>query len=288
MKKNGKKLAIILVFFALTAAAVTAFTTFINSEPHLFSSNDCLECHFTIPDAGDTGPFRFTRPISELCARCHKDLSPLSHSVGMAPSMPMPPGMPLDEQGRMTCATCHDPHKNRIDGRTGNKTYYLRVDKQGKAFCLLCHEDPVHPGEVRIFAVSGGLTHRRSMTRVHGFSDFSEANPDAKLDRLSLLCISCHGSDEHNVDKQQLGSGVYWHKGDGIGLSHPVGVDYDDAAWRNSELVKTDDLDKRLKLFDGKIGCCTCHDPYANGGGEGLVIGVKGSYQDLCLACHNL
>ena len=287
MKKNAKKIAVLLVFLALSAAAVTAFTTFVNTPPHSFSSNECLECHFTIPNPEDPRPFRFNKPISELCARCHKDLSPLSHSVGMAPTMRMPKGMPLDDLGMMTCATCHDPHKNRFNGK-GKKTYYLRVEKQGKAFCLLCHEDPAHPGEVRIFSASGGLTHRRSMTRSHGFANFSVSDSDTKLDQLSLHCIGCHGANEDNVDIKTLGSGVYWHKGNGIGLSHPVGIDYDDAAWRNKELVRSEDLDSRIKLFDGRIGCCTCHDPYANGGGEGLVIGAEGSYQDLCLSCHNV
>jgi predicted CXXCH cytochrome family protein len=289
-KKSTKKASMpwIIVPLLVLVCAVAAYSTFINYAPHFFSTNECLECHFTIPQAGGEKPLRFVKPVTELCGRCHKDLNPLSHVVDVVPTMNMPEGMPLDALGMLTCATCHDPHRNRVDTRTGKRTYYLRTDRQGKAFCLLCHEDPQHPGEVSIFSKRDEVTHRRSMTRSHGFSNFSVVDKDVKLDRISLQCMGCHGADEKTVDLKKLGQGVYWMRGSGIGLSHPVGVDYDDAAWKNRELIPLKEVDKRIKFFDGKVGCCSCHDPYSPGGGAGLVIGAKDSYQALCLACHNV
>jgi hypothetical protein len=287
LASTKKKQVVITVLVAVAVSAVIAYATFINYAPHLFSTNECLECHFTIPQAGDEGRMRFNKPISELCGRCHKDLNILSHVVDVVPSMKMPDGMPLDSLGMMTCATCHDPHRNRVDSRNGKRTYYLRTERKGKQFCLLCHEDPMHPGVVSIFTPRGEVTHRRSMDRSHGFATFSSLEDNVKLDPVSLMCIKCHEPDEREADTEQLAKGVWLHGG-GIGLSHPIGTDYEDAAWRNRELVSIKDLDERIKLFDGKIGCCSCHDPYSKGGGAGLVIGEKGSYQDLCLGCHKL
>lgn len=287
MVSANKKITLVAILLVVAASAVIAYSTFINYAPHMFTTNECLECHFTIPQAGDEGPMRFTKPISVLCGRCHKDLNVLSHVVDVVPSMNMPAGMPLDNLGMMTCATCHDPHRNGIDPSTGKKTYYLRTDMQGKRFCLLCHEDPMHPGMVSIFTPLGAVTHRRSMDRSHGFATFNSLEDSVKLDPVSLMCIKCHEADEREADTEKLAQGIWTHGG-GIGLSHPIGTDYESAAWKNRELVHVTDLDERIKLFDGKIGCCTCHDPYGKGGGAGLVIGEKNSYQDLCLGCHKL
>jgi hypothetical protein len=77
-----------------------------------------------------------------------------------------------------------------------------------------------------------------------------------------------------------------WTHGGGIGESHPVGVSYEDAAWNNRELVNPGELDKRIVLFEGRIGCCSCHNMYMVGGGQDLVIGTEDNYRDLCMACH--
>lgn len=275
-----------LALVLLLASGTAVYSTFINTRPHLFSATECFECHFTVPDVGGQRPYRFTKPISGLCGRCHGGLSPLSHVVGVVPSMKMPEGMPLDALGMMTCATCHDPHRNQIDSKTGRKTYYLRVEFTGQRFCLLCHESRKVPGQLSIYARGGGLTHRRSMTRSHGFTNFSVVDPSVAIDPLSLMCMGCHGEGEEEADREKLGKGIWVHGG-GIGMSHPVGVDYEDAAWRNEEFVSPKYLDPRITLFDRKVGCCTCHDPYKMGGGDSLVISEGGSYQKLCQACHN-
>lgn len=275
------------LFAVLLVASVVAYSTFINVAPHFFTTNECLECHFTIPNPDDPRPLRFNKPIGELCKRCHEDLSPLSHAVGIVPSMKMPEGMPLDGIGLFTCTTCHDPHMNRLD-KKGNKTFFLRGDKKGKAFCVLCHEDKEHKGELTIFAFTGKVTHRRTISLSHGFESFSGYDKDADLDPLSEMCSGCHAEDEEVVDIADIKKENMWSIGSGIGHSHPIGIDYDRAAWGNKELISMDDVDPRIVFFDGKIGCGSCHNLYAPGGGVSLVIGDRDNYQDLCFGCHNL
>ncbi|MBI5970861.1 MAG: hypothetical protein HY884_06875, partial [Deltaproteobacteria bacterium] len=50
-----------------------------------------------------------------------------------------------------------------------------------------------------------------------------------------------------------------------------------------ASLRDLDMLPKQIKLFGGKIGCATCHDPFSKGHSR-LVISNRKSA--LCLACH--
>jgi predicted CXXCH cytochrome family protein len=126
-------------------------------------------------------------------------------------------------------------------------------------------------------------SHRPVMDKSHGFAHFEVLDQSTNLDPLSLACLDCH--DDSASPKTTLGSGVWRHTTSGIGLTHPIGVDYSVATIAKTSYVPEEKLDKRLRLFNGKIGCCTCHDPYASQGNT-LVIGAHGNFQGLCLACH--
>jgi predicted CXXCH cytochrome family protein len=277
-------LELVAVFAAVALGAASVGSIFVNGEPHNFSTNECYSCHFTLPEPGSTEPMSFMDDITTMCTRCH-EVSSLSHVVDVEPQIPIPDGMPLSAQGTITCVTCHDPHCAPTNPKTGEKTYFLRLAGPGKQFCLLCHEDKNQPGEVTIFSPSGGVTHRRSMTLSHGLASFKVVDPLTDLDPLSVMCIRCHDNKEDEADKSKLGMGI-WDHGEGIGRSHPIGMNYGDAAWNNNELVPERDLDRRIVLFDDKVGCCSCHNMYAMGGGPGLVIGDMDNYQDLCFGCH--
>ncbi len=70
---------------------------------------NCTGCH----DAhGSEDSKMLVLPRQELCAKCH-DLSGMTHlhKVGMGPSKgAFAPGVPLDEQGRTNCYSCHLYH----------------------------------------------------------------------------------------------------------------------------------------------------------------------------------
>jgi len=244
-----------------------------NVPPHQFTDTQCYDCHYTIPQAGDTRPYRLMGRLDDLCRKCHGSLHIVSHVIGVRPTIPVPQSMPLDETGNITCATCHDPHSIAVDPATGNKTYFLRGGASGRQECGICH--------------SSGLqvsTHRPAMDRAHGFANFMILDPASRLDELSLACMGCHDGPS-DPEKTTLGAGVWLH-GTDVGLSHPIGTDYIGAARNNKELKPLEVMDARLVLFDGRLGCCTCHDPYMPGGGAGLRVGIKGSYAPLCMGCH--
>jgi hypothetical protein len=108
-------------------------------------------------------------------------------------------------------------------------------------------------------------------------------NMRVTLDPLSVYCLGCH-DNPNDLELTSPGSLIYKHATDN-GLSHPIGINYDEAASRTKD-VKSNGMDQRIMLFDGKIGCCSCHDPYALGGGVGLRIGDRVNWVELCKGCH--
>ena len=87
---------------------------------------DCTTCH--VP-AGPSGTGALRKGLSDLCTDCHRDrVPPQEHKVDIVPTMPVK-DLPLTD-GRMTCFTCHDPHRNPHGG-------LLR--KPETELCLSCH-----------------------------------------------------------------------------------------------------------------------------------------------------
>ncbi len=129
--------------------------------PHaaLADPERCGRCHVEVPGPDTPRPYRFRRDIVSLCLECHrdKDLSSL-HPVDIRPGTRIPPDLPLDEQGTMTCATCHDPHSpaeadepyvaepiaRRLLSMLGkgrrHRTYFLRRRNDRGQLCLGCHD----------------------------------------------------------------------------------------------------------------------------------------------------
>ena len=86
----------------------------------------------------------------------------IGHRTGMVPSMRVPEDMPLDVGGRLTCATCHDPHATE-----GRNRWLLRRPR-GAALCRSCHQGG-HTGARAagrgLHVPAGGVRHRK---RRHG------------------------------------------------------------------------------------------------------------------------
>ena len=87
---------------------------------------DCTLCHL---DAGAQKAGGLKKNLSALCLDCHPDRrAPAEHKVDMVPSMKVQ-GLPLTD-GKMTCTTCHDPHRN-LHGKL------LRMNPRD--LCIVCH-----------------------------------------------------------------------------------------------------------------------------------------------------
>ncbi len=115
--------AIFLIAVLLIFPAALAF-----SEDVPLIKKDCGTCHESHLMGGGV---LLKEPLSGLCIGCHPDRVKADHAVDIVPSMPVE-GLPLDKDGRMTCATCHDPH-----GKTGIERMLRDWPEE---LCNRCHK----------------------------------------------------------------------------------------------------------------------------------------------------
>jgi len=107
-------------------------------DPHDFLlryNMACKDCHASL---GIIKRGVMRKPVGEICAGCHK-LPGHSHVVDIEPAFDVPPDLPLDVRGMLTCATCHDPHRPYLNPASGERTLYLRRDGTRKQLCDACH-----------------------------------------------------------------------------------------------------------------------------------------------------
>lgn len=117
----------------------------------------CLHCHERMPDPRWTSEenLAFVGGIAELCRRCHPlGMHPSGVDHEVAPTDALLERMaalersldivlPLDEDGRLTCITCHNPHEvgvipaHRPSSRGASERFRHRIPER---LCASCHE----------------------------------------------------------------------------------------------------------------------------------------------------
>jgi hypothetical protein len=118
-------------------------------------SKKCLYCHATVPSVtADPDELRYTDTLTALCVSCHRT-GP--HPAAQDHLLPMPPAMlgtlreyeerrqvrlPLDEERRVVCTTCHNPHeRGLLKGPAGvgaDEKVRLRLTTYNEQ-CTPCH-----------------------------------------------------------------------------------------------------------------------------------------------------
>jgi predicted CXXCH cytochrome family protein len=210
------------------------------------------------------------------CAACHHMDKVLSHPVNITPSMTVPSLFPLEE-GQITCTTCHSDDaaahaqaRERHDGM-------LRTSSAA-TLCSECH------------AGATGQAMHSALGRAHlQFPSRDTAPTDAEiggLDKESSTCLSCH---DGTVAKA-VGIGLGDQPGDvgDHGRSHPIGALYKDhrrpaMGQTPFPMVPASALNPRLRLFDQRLGCGSCHSPYSH---EDKQLVMNNTRSRLCLSCH--
>lgn len=249
----------IVLFFILIGIIAVVYA--LSGQPHEFSAGECGICH--IDEERD--PMNVKTDVTRACETCHSGIRETqSHPTDLYPTLEIPMDMPLTE-GRLTCLTCHYAHPKKKK-QFIKKRYFLRRLVRGPLFCSTCHEidekghlvsEIVHTGSYKI------------------------TNPSVRLDKITLECISCH--DTYITESaDNIGAGIWNHSGK---LNHPIGASYVDISFRDSHGYRPADmLSKEISLFDGKIGCGTCHNIYSK---LRFMLVMDNRKARLCLECHN-
>jgi len=251
----------IVFFLVLVLGAYTVCSS--KKEPHQFSEEECRLCHRH--DARKDGTS--LKPIaSSVCEGCHADMRQKpSHPVDVYPGSGVPADIPL-VGGKLGCISCHFVHPFSISNRKFSYSLLRRPGK-GMTFCSTCHGinekghivfENVHRGSYQVTGLGGSL------------------------DTYSLQCVECHDSRLYKPSGS-LGAGTWEHL-TFPRFKHPVGVSFQQiAARRPREFNSPGGLPQETRLFDGRIGCGTCHNAYSR---EKYMLVMNNWRSKLCLTCH--
>lgn len=214
------------------------------------------------------GGERLSRGPDTSCTTCHTFDATLSHPVGVAPAMPVPAGLPLLD-GRIACTTCHDEAEH--DAGTSRGGGMLRGGQGVTELCAACHAE----GEGRRDA------HGRGLRRAHLVSSRVAGVAEGRaVDSESASCMGCHDGAAATDAGNHRVRGAGGAPGD-----HPIGSSMELRSAEREELLlrKLREVDSRVRLFAGTVGCGSCHSVYSRRD-KLLVMNNAGSA--LCLSCH--
>jgi predicted CXXCH cytochrome family protein len=266
------------------------------------SSKECAICHIRWVQAFDRNETQEKRMddvlerqagSGDMCLSCHdgsvtdsrfKVWSTRHHTTDAVPSaaVRIPTDIfPLDDQGRMTCATCHTAHAvpESSDLRT---VIFLRQPNVDSSLCLACHpehavkSDFQHPlGEVdypipQEILDAGGKTSQDGRTVICQTCHEPHGARNAWMLVLppSKLCIACH-TDKSPETSPPAGAPMH-HIGQAYpGFEPPAAL-----------------LEQKATFGPaGELSCLSCHRLHEASGAKPLLI-RKNQDSSLCLDCH--
>ena len=205
---------------------------------------------------------------------------------------------------------------SKHDFATGTSGFSGTFSGDNQEVCVYCHTPHGALGQQTPLW-------NKNLNTTATYQMYSSSTIDATVPSIpsaySLMCLSCHdGVSAINATRNSPGPGnpgitangydqfidmgfpAYGGVvnigdtkavGDPIDLTndHPISIDY------NSTLVNKDGglypqpQDSRLKLYNGKVECPTCHDPH-NGSqwapGEVTFMRMSNAGSAMCLSCH--
>jgi predicted CXXCH cytochrome family protein len=249
----------------------------------------CDSCHQPSSENSvipETGSGDLKDSVNRLCASpdCH-DFDPvLSHPLGVTAENAVPASMPLDSNSSITCLTCHS-----VPQTSGSANYAdLGLDRSlrrpsGIQFCAECH---MRRGGSRSqqshwqFSARAHLGSVDTQTQqVQGFEPLT-----GQIDTESRTCLSCHDDitvtiPSHNETIRQ--KRARWKRM----ADHPIGMNYEHVATRQIRRYILPLTNHRLRLFNGRVGCGSCHSPYSPLD-KNLIM--RNQRSALCRQCHNM
>ena len=98
----------------------------------------CLDCHAALPLK--RGPLSFVSGTRRVCLRCHREGhlgGGEGHPIQGRPEGSIPPDMPLEGNGTISCITCHAFHPEGSPEKDGRPTFLRRATPM--ELCRACH-----------------------------------------------------------------------------------------------------------------------------------------------------
>jgi predicted CXXCH cytochrome family protein len=261
--KDIKRLPTALVatlFSCLTAACLAAGSEAAPAEdPHAGIS--CAKCHLGVTArAMSTAGTDDADPRSRACRACHRDVRGRG-ATAMA--------LGFHSGERADCAGCHTFHQaGRLKSAVGEVRLEAGPGQSATSHCAGCHVEGA-----RLAAMTGA--HRTAATLYH------EGGVVLAGQTPSQGCLNCHSA----------GAATDWQKRtveEPLAFSehatHPIGIPVVAGSGQDERRIRGR-IDPRLRLFDGRIECQTCHSLSAS---TADLLVEFATPRDLCLGCHDL
>ncbi len=219
--------------------------------------------------------------INQACtlSGCHNYDAMLSHPVGVTVNNSAAIDLPLDSFSRVTCISCHSEPQPKQSSDDRERMLHVR---NGAELCGSCH--------VQMQGMEKNQAHWQFSNRAHlgqikpgPEQNTSPAVPFGNLDPESISCLGCHeditatvpGFNETATQKSFRRS----HMKD-----HPIGMEYSRVqAQSRGRFRSPHTKNERIRLFDGKVGCGSCHSLYSDYNNHLVDEDAKKS---LCFQCH--
>jgi predicted CXXCH cytochrome family protein len=244
----------------------------------------CGSCHESdVGRRADSVVGKVTGDINQLCSSngCHDYNPTTNHPVGVTINPAISGNMPLDTTGRITCLTCHKkPPSSGNSINTDVSQDFTLYMPEGVQFCASCH--------TKMKTSLSRQSHWRSSMSVH-LSPIKQGWPSTVLgksgtiDDESRTCLGCHDQvtvtippGRETIAQKRL----RWRNM----RDHPIGMDYSNVALVKSSRYKYPLINDQIRLFDGKMGCGSCHNLYSN---ERKFLVQENSSSALCRQCHD-
>ncbi len=251
-----------------------------DTNPHHFQM-PCSSCHQITEDTNSTpdknvGPLHIN--INNACSQseCHDYDSGLNHPVGVQSNGHIPVDMPLNNMEQMTCLTCHD----ELNNTNGFAAYLRRAP--GSEFCASCHRD------------AGGFDPKKSShwqftnqahlqnNKIESFYEEDFETIDG-IDTESYTCLGCHDNITAVIPAENETAYERMQRWKQM-RDHPIGMTYETRAQRKGHSFNvTFTIDSRIRFFNGRMGCGSCHNLYNTERNNPVLESDRGL---LCRQCH--
>jgi len=293
-------IAALVLIFKLSAAQMNVAPP---KNPN--SAKACAICHYRWIDTffvegrgTDLVDYTAEKVVAtpDMCFSCHdgsiedsraKAYHTPQHKTNVPPPdhMQIPDIFPLDEQGNMTCATCHTAH-GVPSGPDSKETVFMRTSNRNSAMCRMCHPDMADSGKYHNHPLD--TVEQQIPSRLFEAGAYEGDKPNqvicetchashgAKYDyfliedaKNSSLCLTCH------KDKNPL-TPAGQRKPMHLVNVKPVGAVIPEAI-----LEKGAETGK-----NGELICLTCHKVHKNRTGRASLLITTDQKAAFCLNCH--
>lgn len=270
------------------ASQATSFEEGINL--HHFAQIACGNCHQTPVASGTVSlsegqtDWKTGVQINQSCTSfgCHEYDQTMNHPVGGSVPTNRAGQMSLGQSSEITCLTCHE-----ADRMADSSNFDIQPERfltsPDQTICQSCHGQLSGSPKQRShwkFSQKAHLVSLVSGSEIDGNSD----DPMVPgIDSESQNCLSCH-DEVSAVVPAMNGKGHRVSRGYNMS-DHPIGMDYQSVLTANSmEFNPLSGDQNRMRMFDGKVGCGSCHSLYSQ---TPFHLAVKNESNALCRKCHN-